>query len=712
MNDHLLEISWPVSRLGEALEALARAHDLSIDSASVPPTQAQNFEGDDEALDSFVEAAARGMNLEAKAFFCSYDEIERMVMTGGPALLRLNTDAGTRFLALVGQKRRTLFILDSQLKEQRVRPSLVCEALRGELERPLEPQLNQLLERIGVRGRRKRKGARETILRERLSAATLGGGWLLHVSPGASFTRQLRRSGVVRDSIKLAAAHAFQYALWLLAWWVVGRGALEGRLDYGWLAAWVLLLLTLIPLRLFTTWTQGKLAIKAGGLLKQRLLYGALRLEPDETRNEGTGQFLGRIIETEAVESLALSGGFMGLLAGIELCIAAWVLAKGSVGWPHSLLLMVWVAGTLLVCRRYFKKRQSWMKMRMSLTNDLVERMVGHRTRLAQEPRGVWHKAEDEALERYHIASEQMDRTSILLPSLVPRGWLLVGVAALSPAFIYGSSSTAQLAVALGGVLLAYAALRRLTIGVTQLTDAAIAWRQVAPVFHAAAQSRVSNASALAHGFGARPLKEGEAIMDARDLIFRYRGRSEPVIKESSLSVLTGDKILLEGASGSGKSTLAALLVGLREIDSGLLLLRGFDRQTLGDENWRRLIVAAPQFHENYVMAETFAFNLLMGRRWPASNEEMEEAETICRELGLGELLDRMPAGMLQMVGETGWQLSHGERSRLYIARTILQHANVVVLDESFAALDPENLRRALNCVLDRTQTLIVIAHP
>ena len=71
-----------------------------------------------------------------------------------------------------------------------------------------------------------------------------------------------------------------------------------------------------------------------------------------------------------------------------------------------------------------------------------------------------------------------------------------------------------------------------------------------------------------------------------------------------------------------------------------------------------------------------------------------------------------MPAGMLQMAGETGWQLSHGERSRLYIARAILQRATLVLLDESFAALDPENLRRALTYVLDRASTLLVIAHP
>jgi ATP-binding cassette subfamily B protein len=63
------------------------------------------------------------------------------------------------------------------------------------------------------------------------------------------------------------------------------------------------------------------------------------------------------------------------------------------------------------------------------------------------------------------------------------------------------------------------------------------------------------------------------------------------------------------------------------------------------------------------------------------------------------------------MVGETGWQLSHGERSRLYIARTLIQNTGLVILDESFAALDPENLQRAVECVVRRARSLLVIAH-
>ena len=132
-------------------------------------------------------------------------------------------------------------------------------------------------------------------------------------------------------------------------------------------------------------------------------------------------------------------------------------------------------------------------------------------------------------------------------------------------------------------------------------------------------------------------------------------------------------RLLIEGASGRGKSTLAALVAGLRTPAAGLVLVDGLDRRTLGAEGWRRVVVATPQFHENHVVSETFAFNLLMGRQWPPADADLDEAAEIVRELGLGDLLDRMPAGLLQLVGEGGWQLSHGERSRLFMARTLLQ---------------------------------------
>jgi ATP-binding cassette, subfamily B, bacterial len=704
----LVQLSWPLERMAEALEALGRLSKLSHDSNHITHLPHGLDPNDEEAVGRWLTSHADLLNLEAQPVFASYAELEKVIRGIGPAVIRIRAGNDVRFLALLAGGWRQAVLVDPGLRKCKVPMSIICSALREPLELPLTPQLDQLLEKVGV-VRHRRGKARKAILRERLSAITIGGFWTLRLPPGAGFFRQLRHARVPRDIAVLAVTHAMQYALSLLAWFVIGRAALQGRLDFPTLVTWAMLLLTTIPLRVLTTWKQGVSAIRAGALLKQRLLYGALRLDPDQIRHQGAGQLLGRIIETEAVETMALHGGFHGLLAVIELAMAAVVLSMGSGGWPHVGLLLLWTGLGLLTGWNYLSKRRHWMEQRMSITNDLVESMVGHRTRLAQEPREHWHDTEDRSLEHYFRSSKHMDRVAVLLSTLIPRGWLMIGIAGLAINFVRGSSSTGLLAVGLGGVLIAYSALRRMAAGISQLTDAVIAWQQVALIFHSGA---LKSSESTAVGVLNDNPQTGEVLLDGRDLAFRYTDRTEAVISGCDLRIKTGDKLLIEGPSGGGKSTLASLLVGLRQPDSGLLLLRGFDRRTLGDANWRRLVVGAPQFHENHVLSETFAFNLLMGRRWPARPEDLEECEAVCRDLGLGDLLDRMPAGLNQMVGETGWQLSHGERSRLYIARALLQRADLVLLDESFAALDPENLRRALTCVLNRVQTLVVIAHP
>jgi ATP-binding cassette, subfamily B, bacterial len=126
----------------------------------------------------------------------------------------------------------------------------------------------------------------------------------------------------------------------------------------------------------------------------------------------------------------------------------------------------------------------------------------------------------------------------------------------------------------------------------------------------------------------------------------------------------------------------------------------------------RRRVVLVPQFHDNHVFAGTLAFNLLMGRRWPPTRDDLQQATSVCEDLGLGSLLERMPLGLHQPVGDSGWQLSHGERSRIYAARALLQDPDVTILDESFAALDPGTVEQCVNVMIDRARTFVMIAHP
>jgi ATP-binding cassette subfamily B protein len=403
----------------------------------------------------------------------------------------------------------------------------------------------------------------------------------------------------------------------------------------------------------------------------------------------------------------------VALAAVIELGIAAVVLALGAGGLWHLAMFGLWIGIAALLVRRYFVRCRRWTDARIAMTCDLVERMVGHRTRLAQERPDLWHDSEDNELAAYVERSRAMDTTAVQSSLLVSRGWMLVGILGLLPAFVGGGASTTGIAVGLGGVLLAYRSLAMLFGGLTQLAHAFVSWRQAAPLFHAAARPDAVAADEVIEAMvDPADEKEGAELLRAHNLSFRYRPHSTPVIEECNLTIRKGEKLLLEGPSGGGKSTLCALLAGLRAPESGLLLHRGLDRQSLGARGWRRLLAQAPQFHENHVFTGTLSYNLLLGRSWPPTMEDIAEAEKLCRDLGLGELLKRMPSGIHQIVGETGWQLSHGEKSRLYIARALLQDAEVVILDESFAALDPDSVHCALTCALDRAKTLLVVAHP
>src|ERR1700722_4308295 len=64
-----------------------------------------------------------------------------------------------------------------------------------------------------------------------------------------------------------------------------------------------------------------------------------------------------------------------------------------------------------------------------------------------------------------------------------------------------------------------------------------------------------------------------------------------------------------------------------------------------------------------------------MGRKWPAIDKDLQEAHNVCRQPGLGPLLGHVPRGIFRVIGQTGWQLLHGERSRIFLARTLLQSA-------------------------------------
>ena len=711
----LEEIGWPIAHSVEALEAAARECGMPLDqhadTAAIWGASALS----EAAFDRWIQASATWLGVEAEPVDLEYAEVESLLVSAAPCLIRVPFE--DTILVIVGRRGSSVVVLTRELARHRVSVTELRGALCRVLEEPIDIEIDEWMASVVDAPARRRK-ARDLLVSEVLESTRVARCYLVRIPPGASFWAQLRFEGVLRRMAALVVAHTVQLLLGLAAWYMLANGAFTGAIDGHWLVAWALLLATSVPVQVFALSAQGRVLLGVGTLLKRRLLAGTMRVDQDVLRREGAGQLLGRALDASTVEALALSGGLFTVLSVVELALLFLVLLAGSAGAIQAIGFAVWTLLTLGIAWRSIEKTRRWTRARRDITSDLVEQMVGHRTRLAQQSPSRWHDGEDDALDRYQALSRAMDRRESFVRSM-PQAWYLLGLVAMLPTFVHNASSSASIAVAIGGMLFGGGALARLANGLTRVGEAVVAWDEVKPMYDAAARPEVrpSPVFIAAHVVGALMPESKVAstdvpIIDATDLVFSYPGRSQPVIREGEMKIWQGDCILLEGPSGGGKSTFASLLAGLRRPDSGLLLLEGLDWHTVGPDGFRRRVAAAPQFHESHILSDTFLFNLLMGRRWPPAPQDIAEAIEVCRELGLEGLLSRMPAGLMQMLGETGWRLSHGECSRLFIARTLLQGGRLVVLDESFAALDPHTVEACMRSVLKRAPALVVIAHP
>ena len=195
----------------------------------------------------------------------------------------------------------------------------------------------------------------------------------------------------------------------------------------------------------------------------------------------------------------------------------------------------------------------------------------------------------------------------------------------------------------------------------------------------------------------------GEVIFE--NVSFAYRP-DDPILRNLSFRIAPGEHVALVGPTGSGKSTIIRLLCRLYEPQQGRILLDGRDIRTIPMADLRREL--------GVVLQDTFLFsgNVADNLRLNASVSDRELAQ-VCAELGLNELLAKLPNGLETELRERGGNLSSGERQLLAVARVAIRKPTVLVMDEATAFMDPST-EATLQADLDRVlqkRTAIVIAH-
>jgi ATP-binding cassette subfamily C protein len=186
---------------------------------------------------------------------------------------------------------------------------------------------------------------------------------------------------------------------------------------------------------------------------------------------------------------------------------------------------------------------------------------------------------------------------------------------------------------------------------------------------------------------------------------FSYAGRA--VLDNVSIEIPAGSFSALLGPSGSGKTTFADLLTGLLRPQKGDIWIDDAPLSQIDIGSWRGMIGYVPQ--ENLLMHDTILKNITLGEETISE----PEVETALRAAGAWDFVQQMPKGIHSVVGERGSMISGGQRQRIAIARALVKHPKLLILDEATTALDPKT-EREICATLQQLKggiTILAISH-
>lgn len=186
---------------------------------------------------------------------------------------------------------------------------------------------------------------------------------------------------------------------------------------------------------------------------------------------------------------------------------------------------------------------------------------------------------------------------------------------------------------------------------------------------------------------------------------FTYPTDESPILKDISFEVAPGQMVGVVGATGAGKSTLAQLIPRLFDPQEGSISIGGKDLREVSQGSLRKNVSIVLQ--RAILFSGTIADNLRQGKL-DASLPEMEWATGIAQA---SEFIGRMADSFDSQVEERGNNFSGGQKQRMSIARGVVNHPKILILDDSTSALDAKSeklVQEALNKDLKGTTTIVI----
>jgi subfamily B ATP-binding cassette protein MsbA len=205
---------------------------------------------------------------------------------------------------------------------------------------------------------------------------------------------------------------------------------------------------------------------------------------------------------------------------------------------------------------------------------------------------------------------------------------------------------------------------------------------------------------------GAENLPRHTESVEFRNVTLYYQS-GIPILKNISFRINRGEIAAFVGSTGAGKSSLLDLIPRFYDVTDGAILIDGVDIRDVTLESLRRQIGIVSQ--EVLLFHDTIANNISLG----SSAFNMDSIHKAAKTAYAHDFITKQPKGYETMVGDRGTLLSGGQKQRIAIARAILSHPSILLLDEVASALDAESERYIQDAIeaLRKEITIFVVAH-
>ena len=201
-----------------------------------------------------------------------------------------------------------------------------------------------------------------------------------------------------------------------------------------------------------------------------------------------------------------------------------------------------------------------------------------------------------------------------------------------------------------------------------------------------------------------KEIADGDIVFD--HVGFSYVGDPDKLcLSDINIHIHSGETIGIIGGTGSGKSSLVQLIPRLYDATVGTVTVGGKDVKDYDIESLRDAVAMVLQ--KNVLFAGTIKENL----RWGNENATDEELVEVCKLAQADSFISTFPDGYDTYIEQGGTNVSGGQKQRLCIARALLKHPKILILDDSTSAVDTKTdalIRRAMSSYIPETTKIII----